>query len=121
MKKKDEMLINKTEMRMFRWIQGVILRDHKRNEEIGEAATVQPIATHMMQKRLRRYGHVRHRDESHTTRTVLDMVVEGVRPRGRPKLRYMDTIKRDIKKNGLTDFNILDRKDWRLAVSRATH
>ncbi len=52
--------------------------------------------------------------------TVLDMEVEGVRPRGRPKLRYMDT-KRDIKKNGLTDVNILDRKDWRLAVSRATH
>ena len=55
------------------------------------------------------------------TRTVLDMEVEGVRPRGRPKLRYMDTIKKDIKKNGLTDVNILDRKDWRLAVSRATH
>ena len=52
---------------------------------------------------------------------MVDMVVEGVRPRGRPKLRYMDIIKRDIKKNGLTDVNILDRKDWRLAVSRATH
>ena len=26
---------------------------HKRNEEIREAATVQPIATHLMQKRLR--------------------------------------------------------------------
>ena len=33
----------------------------------------------------------------------------------------MDTIKTDIKKNGLTDVNILDRKDWRLAVSRAIH
>ena len=36
-------------------------------------------------------------------------------------MRYMDTIKRDIKKNGLTDVNILDRKNWRLAVSKATH
>ena len=121
MKKKDEMLMNKTEMRMLLWIQGVSLREHKRNEEIREAATVQPIATHLMQKRLRWYGHVRRRDECHTTRTVLDMVVEGVRPRGRPKLRYMDTIRRDIKKNALTDVNILDRKNWRLAVSRATH
>ena len=94
MKKKDEMLMNKTEMRMLWWIQGVSLREHKRNEEIREAATVQPIATHLMQKRLRWYGHVRRRDESHITRTVLDMEVEGVRPRGRPKLRYMDTIKR---------------------------
>ena len=58
------------------------LREHNRNEEIREAATVQPIATHLMQKRLRWYGHVRRRDEIHTTRTVLDMVVESVRPRG---------------------------------------
>ena len=74
-----------------------------------------------MQNRLRWYGHVSRRDDIHMTRTVLDMVVEGVRPRGRPKLRYMDTIRRDIKKNALTDVTILNRKDWRLAVSRATH
>ena len=120
MKKKDEMLMNKTEMRMLRLIQGASLREHKRNEDIRGAATVQPITTHLMQKRLRWYGHVRRRDDSHMTRTVLDMVVEGVRPRGIPKLRYMDTIRRDIKKNGLTDVNILGRKNWRLAVSRAT-
>ena len=108
-------------MRMLRWIQGVSLREHKRNEEIREAATVQPMATHLMQKRLLWYGHVSRRDDSHMTRTVLDMVVEGVRPRGRLKLRYMDTIRRDMGKNVLTHVNILDRKDWRMAVSRATH
>ena len=121
MKKKDEMLMNKTDMRMLRWIQGVSLREHKRNEEIRAAAIVQPIATHLMQKRLRWYGQVSRRDDSHMTRTVLDIVVESVRPRGRPKLRYMDTIRRDIKKNALTAINILNCKDWRLPVSRATH
>ena len=121
MKKKDEMLMNKTEMRLLPWIQCVSLREHNRNEEIREAATVQPIATHLMQKRRRWYVHVSRRDESHITRTVLDMEVEGVRPRGRPKLRYMDTIRIDMKKNGLTDVNILDRNDWRMAVSRAAH
>ena len=53
MQKKDEMLMNKTEMRMLQWIQGVSLREHTRNEEIREAATVQPIATHLVQKQLR--------------------------------------------------------------------
>ena len=31
------------------------------------------------------------------------------------------TIRRDTKKNGLTDVTILDRNDWGMAVSRATH
>ena len=115
------MMMITTEMRMLRWTQGVILREHRRNEENREAATVQPIATHLMQKRLRWHGRVRRRDESHITRTVLGMEVECVRPRGIPKLRYMDTITRDMKKNGLTDDNILDSIDWRMVVSRATH
>ena len=62
---------------MLRWIQGLRLRDYTRNEQIREAATVQPITTHLMQNRLRWHGHVRRRDDSHMTRTVLDMEVEG--------------------------------------------
>ncbi len=44
------------------------------------------------------------------TRTVLGMEVEGVKPRGRSTSRYMESIRRHIKKNGLTDVNIRDRK-----------
>ena len=84
------------------------------------AATGEPITRHLMQKRLRWYGHVRRRDDSHITRTVLDMEVEGVRPRGRLKLRIMETVRRDIK-NGRPDVMILDSKDWRMAVSRVIH
>ena len=36
------------------------------------------------------------------TRTVLDMEVAGVLPRGKPQLRYMHPIRRDTNKNGLT-------------------
>ena len=53
------------------------------------------------------------------TRTVQDIEVADVRTRGRPTLRYMDTIIRDVKKNGLSDVNIVDRNDWRMAVSKA--
>ena len=87
MKKRDDMLMNKNEMRMLRWIQGVSLRDHKTKEDIREAATVHSITTHLVQKRLRWYGHVKRRNDSHMTRTVLDMEVESVGPRGRPNLR----------------------------------
>ena len=83
MKKKDEMLMNKTEMRMMRWIQGVSLREHTRNEEIREAATVQPITTDLMQKRLHWYGHATRGDDSHTimTRRMLDMGVNEMIPK----------------------------------------
>ena len=67
-----------------------------RNNEIRKAATVQPITTHLMQKRLPWYGHVRHEADNHVIRSVLDMEVEDVRSRGRPKLRYMNTIRRDL-------------------------
>ena len=49
--------------------QGVSRRDHMRNEEIGKAATVQPITTHL-HKRLHLYGHARRGYDSHITRTV---------------------------------------------------
>ena len=74
-RKKNEKVMNKTEMSMLHWI-------HIRNEEIGQAGTVQPITTHLVQKRLRWYGHVRRRYDQ-----VLDMEVEGVRPRGRPTFK----------------------------------
>ena len=51
---------------------------------------------------------------------MLDMEIKGVRPRGRPNLRYVDTIREHTIKNGLTGVNILDSKDWRMSVSRAT-
>ena len=114
-KKKDEMLMNKTEMRMLRYIQGVSMREHNRNEEFMEAATVQPIATYLMQKRLRRYGHVRRIDESYSTRTVLDMV-ESVRDREED--RSWDTW---IPSKETSITMGLDRKNWRFAVSRATN
>ena len=40
MKNNDDMLINKTDMIWFQWIQGVSLIDHIRNKEIRKAATV---------------------------------------------------------------------------------
>ena len=90
-------------------------------KEIRKVTTVQPITTHLMQKRLPWHGHVRRRDDSHLPRTFLDMELEGEIPSGRPTLRRMDTTARDTKKNGLTDVNILDRKEWKITVSRVTH
>ena len=82
-------------MRMVRWAMGLSLLEHRRNEEILEEAKVEPIATVMRRRRLERFGHVKRRDETENIRT--EMKMEGKCPRGRPKLRWNDTIRGDLK------------------------
>ena len=86
--------------------------ERPRRDEIRTAAAVQPITTHLMQKRIRWCGHVRLRDGSHMTRTVLGMDVEGVRPRGRPELRYMENIRIYIKKIYTSTFFTARTGQW---------
>ena len=85
---KDEKRMATTEMRMVRWAMGVSLLEHTRNEEILEEARVEPIATVRRRRRLEWFGHIKRRDETENIRAVVEMKMEGKRPRGRPKLRW---------------------------------
>ena len=69
--------------------------EHRRNEEILEEAKVEQIATVM--RRLEWFGHVKRRDKTENIRAVVEMKMDGKRPRGRPKLRWKDTVGRDMK------------------------
>ena len=74
MRKKEEHLLNKTEMRMLRWIQGISLKDHVRSEEIRTRLNVMPIVDQVTKRRLSWYGHIKRRKPEHMTRTVLEVV-----------------------------------------------
>ena len=76
---------------------GVSLLEHRRNEEILEEAKVERIATVIRRRRLEWFGHVKRRDETENIRAVVEMKMDGKRPRGRPQLRWKDTVKRDMK------------------------
>ena len=43
------------------------------------------------------YGRVWQRDPEDITGTVLDKGIPGKRPRGRPRIRWTDNIRRDVK------------------------
>ena len=90
---KDEKCMATTEMRMVRWAMGVSLLEHRRNEEILEEAKVEAIAN---------------------IRAVAEMKMEGKRPRGRPKLRWKDTIRRDLKAWKIKEEWATDREKWKL-------
>ena len=100
---KDEKRMATTEMRMVRWAMGVSLLEHRRNEEILEEAKVEAIATVMRRRRLEWFGHVKRR-------AVAEMKMEGKRPRGRPKLRWKDTVRRDLE---IKEEWATDRERWK--------
>ena len=102
-----------TEMRMVRWAMGVSLLEHRRNEEILEEAKVEAIATVMRRRRLEWFGHVKRRGETENIRAVAEMKMEGKRPRGRPKLRWKDTIRRDLKAWKIKEEWATDREKWK--------
>ena len=109
----DEKRMATTEMIMVRWAMGVSLLEHMRNEEILEEAKVEPIATVMRRRRLEWFGHIKRRHETENIRAVVEMKMEGKCPRGRPKLRWYDTVRRDLKAWKIKEEWAADREGWR--------
>jgi hypothetical protein len=57
------------------------------------------------------YGHVMRREENHVTRRV-NMNVEGWRGRGRPKKRWIGSVKQDMKEMAVSEDMTSDRRKW---------
>ena len=64
---------------------------------ILEEAKVEPIATVMRRRRLEWFGHVKRRDETENIRAVVELKMVEKSSRGRPQLRWYDTVRRDLK------------------------
>ncbi|GJU12761.1 hypothetical protein Tco_1135157 [Tanacetum coccineum] len=58
---------------------------------------VETIINKIREGQLRWFGHVRRRPQSAPVRRVEALVVDGMRRRGRPKLRWEDRVKLDMK------------------------
>ena len=116
MKKVQEKRLEVAEMRMLRWICGVTRKDKIRNEKIRGTTKVVEISKKMQERRLQWYGHLMRRDREYVCRRVMSMEVCGKRGRGRPRWRWLDGIKKDLKEKGLTEEETQDRALWRRLV-----
>ena len=79
--------------------------------------------TTLTQRRLRWLGHVRRMDDKRIPKVLLyGELVNGKRNIGRPRLRYKDVCKRDLKKLniGLDEWEDLadNRNEWRSLISQ---
>ncbi|KAL8580876.1 hypothetical protein ACOMHN_039576 [Nucella lapillus] len=78
-----------------------------------------------MQSRLRWSGHlVRMQDSRLPKQLFYCKLTEGLRPRGRPKLRYKDTPKKSLQKCDIDEeqweFLATNRSEWRQAIRKGT-
>ena len=80
----------------------VKLGDKVACEELRERLRLEDVVTVLQRNRLRWYGHVLRKDDSEWVKKCMDFVVEGVRPRGRPKRTWKEVVQGDIKSLKLT-------------------
>ena len=87
--------------------------DRIRNEYIRGTAHVRKLGEKVREARLRWFGHVLRRDIDYIGQRMLKMELPGRRRRGRPKRRYLDTVREDMRAVGLTEEDAGDRVRWK--------
>ena len=66
------------------------------------------ITKKVQERRLKWYGHMMRREEHYVGRRAMEIKVQGRRKRGRPKRRWLEKVKDDIKAD-----EVYDRATWR--------
>ena len=89
--------LNVIKINMLRWICGKTLKDRIRNEHIREMIGVAPIEDKMRENRLWWFGHIQRKPLDALIRKNDLLTIHGnAKDRGRPKLTWIEIIKKDI-------------------------
>ncbi|PVH36256.1 hypothetical protein PAHAL_6G032900 [Panicum hallii] len=102
-KRRHVQQLSVAEMRMLRWFCGHTRRDRVRNEEIRDRVGVAPIEEKP--------------PEAPVRSGVLKRGDNIKRGRGRPRLTWDETVKRDLKEWNIAKELAMDRSAWRLAIN----
>ena len=113
-KQVEEMVV--AEMKMLRSAIRVTRKDKINNEHIRSTVKIERLGMKMREGRLRWYGHVMRRDQEYVGRKMMEMELPGKRRRGRPKRRFLDVVKEDMREVGAKETDVEDRKIWRMMI-----
>lgn len=94
--------VQAAEMRVPRLIRGLARRDRMRNDRIREELGVNTsLLEEVERSKLRWYGHVKRMEQDRKPRKYLEWKLQGRRPVGRPRKRWMEGVRDRLEKRGL--------------------
>ena len=105
--------MQRSEMRMLKWMAEVSLSERKSNECVRSMLAIDDVAEVMRRNRLRWFGHVERRDELYWIKRIETLQVDGNGVKGRPRKRWREVLKEDMRKKGLCRKNAWERSRWR--------
>ena len=80
---------------------GVSLSERKSNEYVRSMLAIDDVAEVMQRNRLRWFDHVERRDELCWIKRIETLQVDGNGVKGRPRKRWREVLKEDMRKKGL--------------------
>ena len=121
MKVSERQKLNVFEMRCLRSMVGVSRMDRVRNEVVRQRTGVEiELGTRVDMNVLRWFGHVERMENERLLKRVMNARVNGRGARGRPRLGWMDGVKRALQDRGMdvreARERARDRNDWRAIV-----
>lgn len=111
--RRQEAELEVAELKMLRFSLGVSRMDRIRNEVIRGTTQTGRFGEKAREARLRWFGHVQRRDSPYIGRRMLEMELPGRRQRGRPKRRFMDTVREDMQIVGVRVEDAENRERWK--------
>lgn len=114
------------EMKFIRGIKGKTRLDRMRNEELRRGIVEESLRERVEKSRLRWFGHVKRMEDVRIPRRMSELQMNGRRPRGRPRGRWIDEVKRDVEARGVQWGYVeeeelwKDRRRWRGLVNTQT-
>jgi len=92
------------EMTVLRRIRGVTRRDRRRNVDVRkELGVTRDVVNKVRNRRLSYFGHVVRMLPSQVPNLLLYGRVEGTKPRGRPRKRWLDALRKGFKIASITE------------------
>ena len=115
--KTEERRLDAFEMGMLRSILGVRWDDFIRNDDIRGRLCQPPVSLKLRKARLKWFGHMERMGEERQVKRIMRARMQGRRPRGRPRTRWNDVLRRDLEGSGLSyeeaAAEARDRDRWR--------